>query len=63
LRRDENQVTLPNGRVVQHPWQAAIPRLNIAVLKCAEASNAAPEFGDAATLNRAASTLVVAARA
>jgi S1-C subfamily serine protease len=60
LRRDEEiQVTLPNGRVVSASLAGRDPSTDIAVLKCAEASNAAPEFGDAATLKPGSLTLVV----
>src|SRR5882757_2739099 len=60
LRRDEEiQVTLPNGRVVSASLAGRDPSTDIAVLKCAEASNAAPEFGDAATLKAGSLTLVV----
>src|SRR3982074_3544669 len=60
LRRDEKiQVTLPNGRVVSASLAGRDPSTDIAVLKCAEASNAAPEFGDAATLKPGSLTLVV----
>jgi len=60
LRRDEEiQVTLPNGRVVSATLAGRDPSTDIAVLKCAEASNAAPEFGDAATLKPGSLTLVV----
>src|SRR5258707_11007880 len=60
LRRDEEiQVTLPNGRVVSASLAGRDPSTDIAVLKCAEASNAPPEFGDAATLKPGSLTLVV----
>jgi len=60
LRRDEEiQVTLPNGRVASATLAGRDPSTDIAVLKCAEASNAAPEFGDAATLKAGSLTLVV----
>ncbi len=60
LRRDEEiQVTLPNGRVVSASLAGRDPSTDIAVLKCAEASNAAPEFGDAAALKPGSLTLVV----
>src|ERR1700757_4287168 len=48
LRRDEEiQVTLPNGRVATATLAGRDPSTDIAVLKCAEATGAAPEFGDA----------------
>ncbi len=60
LRRDEEiQVTLPNGRVVSASLAGRDPSTDIAVLKCAEASNAALEFGDAAALRPGSLTLVV----
>ena len=60
LRHDEEiQVTLPNGRVVSASLAGRDPSTDIAVLKCAEASNAAQEFGDVATLKPGSLTLVV----
>ena len=60
LRRDEEiQVTLPNGRVVSASLAGRDPSTDIAVLKCAEASNAAQEFGDVAALKPGSLTLVV----
>jgi S1-C subfamily serine protease len=60
LRRDEEiQVTLPDGRVVSASLAGRDPSSDIAVLKCAEANNAAPEFGDVATLKPGNLTLVV----
>src|SRR6267378_916224 len=60
LRRDEEiQVTLPNGRVVSASLAGRDPSTDIAVLKCAEVSNAAPEFGDVAALKPGSLTLVV----
>src|SRR6266436_4234320 len=60
LRRDEEiQVTLPNGRVVSASLAGRDPSTDIAVLKCAEASNAAQKFGDVATLKPGSLTLVV----
>ena len=60
LRRDEDiQVTLSNGRVVSASLAGRDPSTDIAVLKCAEASNAPPEFGDAAALKPGSLTLVV----
>ena len=60
LRRDEEiQVTLPNGRVATASLAGRDPSTDIAVLKCAEASKAAQEFGDVATLKPGSLTLVV----
>src|SRR3979490_2913608 len=60
LRRDEEiQVTLQNGRVVSASLAGRDPSSDIAVLKCAEANSAAPEFGDAATLKPGNLALVV----
>src|SRR6266436_1597778 len=60
LRRDEEiQVTLPNGRVVSASLAGRDPSSDIAVLKCAEANSAAPEFGDVATLKPVNLKLVV----
>jgi S1-C subfamily serine protease len=60
LRRDEEiQVTLPNGRVVSASLAGRDPSSDIAVLKCAEANSAAPEFGDVATLKPGNLALVV----
>jgi S1-C subfamily serine protease len=60
LRRDEEiQVTLPNGRVVSASLAGRDPSSDVAVLKCAEANNAAPEFGDVTTLKPGNLTLVV----
>jgi len=60
LRRDEEiQVTLPNGRVVSATLAGRDPSTDIAVLKCAEAGNGAPEFGDAAALKPGSLMLVV----
>src|SRR6202521_4105638 len=51
LRRDEEiQVTLPNGRVVSATLAGRDPATDLAVLKCADANNAVPEFGDVAKL-------------
>src|SRR5256885_538025 len=45
LRRDEEiQLTLPNGRIVSATLAGRDPSTDIAVLKCAEADNAVPEF-------------------
>jgi S1-C subfamily serine protease len=60
LRHDEEiQVTLPDGRVVSATLAGRDPSTDIAVLKCAEAGNAAPDFGDAAALKPGSLTLVV----
>src|ERR1700684_3697636 len=60
LRRDEEiHVTLPDGRVVPASLAGRDPSTDIAVLKCAEAGNVAPEFGDASTLRPGSLTLVV----
>ena len=60
LRRDEEiQVTLPNGRVAPATLAGRDPSTDIAVLKCADASGAVPEFGDVATLKPGSLTLVV----
>jgi S1-C subfamily serine protease len=60
LRRDEEiQVTLPDGRVVAATLAGRDASTDIAVLKCAEATGAVEEFGDAATLAPGNITLVV----
>jgi len=60
LRRDEEiQVTLPDGRVMSATLAGRDPSTDIAVLKCAEAGNAGPQFGDVATLRPGSLTLVV----
>ncbi|HEX3376122.1 MAG TPA: S1C family serine protease [Candidatus Acidoferrales bacterium] len=60
LRRDEDiQVTLPDGRVVSAILAGRDPSTDIAVLKCAEAVNAAPTFADAANLKPGNLALVV----
>jgi S1-C subfamily serine protease len=60
LRRDEEiQVTLPDGRVAPATLAGRDPSTDIAVLKCSEATNAVPEFGDVATLKPGSLTLVV----
>jgi serine protease Do len=60
LRRDEEiQVTLPDGRVVSATLAGRDPSTDIAVLKCAEAASAVPQFGDTATLKPGSLTLVV----
>ena len=60
LRRDEDiQVTLPDGRVVPATLAGRDASTDIAILKCAEATSAPAEFGDAATLKAGSLTLVV----
>src|ERR1700680_4883314 len=60
LRRDEEiQVTLPNGRVVPATLAGRDPSTDIAVLKCPDANNAVPEFGDVAKLKPGSLCLVV----
>ena len=60
LRRDEDiQVTLPDGRVVPATLAGRDPSSDIAVLKCAEADNAAAKFADATTLRPGSLALVV----
>jgi S1-C subfamily serine protease len=60
LRRDEEiQVTLPNARIVSATLVGRDPSTDMAVLKCAEADSAVPEFGDVATLKPGSLTLVV----
>lgn len=60
LRREEEiQVTLPGGRVVPATLAGRDPATDIAVLKCPEAENAVPEFGDSALLKPGSITLVV----
>jgi S1-C subfamily serine protease len=60
LRRDEEiQVTLPDGRVVPATLAGRDPSTDIAVLKCAEADTAVPEFGDVAALKPGSLTLIV----
>jgi len=60
LRRDEEiHATLPDGRVVPAPLAGRDPSTDLAVLKCAEASNGVSTFGDAAALRPGSLTLVV----
>jgi S1-C subfamily serine protease len=60
LRRDEDiQVTLTDGRVVPATLAGRDASTDIAILKCAEATSAPAEFGDAATLKAGSLTLVV----
>jgi S1-C subfamily serine protease len=60
LRRDEEiHVTLPDSRVVPATLAGRDPSTDLAVLKCAEATTAVSEFGDAATIKPGSLTLVV----
>jgi S1-C subfamily serine protease len=60
LRRDEEiQVTLPDGRVVPAVLGGRDSPTDLAVLKCAEAGAALPEFSDVALLKPGSITLVV----
>jgi S1-C subfamily serine protease len=60
LRRDEEiQVTLLNGRVVPATLAGRDPSTDLAVLKCTDATNAVPEFGDVAALKPGSLILVV----
>jgi S1-C subfamily serine protease len=60
LRRDEDiHATLPDGRVVPATLAGRDPSTDLAVLKCAEASAAVPNFGDVASLQPGSLTLVV----
>jgi S1-C subfamily serine protease len=60
LRRDEEiHVTLPDGRVVPATLAGRDPSTDLAVLKCAEASTAVPNFGEATALKPGSLTLVV----
>jgi S1-C subfamily serine protease len=60
LRRDEEiHVTLPNGRVVAATLAGRDSSTDLAVLKCAEATTAVGEFGDAAMVKAGSLTLVV----
>jgi serine protease DegQ len=60
LRRDDEiQATLPDGRVVPATLAGRDPSTDLAVLKCAEASAAAPNFGDVTSLKPGSLTLVV----
>jgi S1-C subfamily serine protease len=60
LRRDEEvHVTLPDGRVVPATLTGRDPSTDLAVLKCAEATTAVAEFGDAAAVQAGSLTLVV----
>jgi len=56
LRRDEEEIhaTLPDGRIVAATLAGRDPSTDLAVLKCAEASAAVPNFGDVASLKPAA---------
>jgi S1-C subfamily serine protease len=60
LRQDEEiHVTLPDGRVAPATLVGRDPSTDIAVLQCAEATTAVPEFSDAAALQPGNITLVV----
>lgn len=60
LRRDEEiHVTLPDGRVVPANLAGRDPSTDLAVLKCAEATTAITEVGDAAGIKPGSLTLVV----
>ncbi len=60
LRRDEEiQVTLPDGRVVPATLAGRDPSTDVAVLKCAAATVALTEFGDADAVKPGSITLVV----
>src|SRR5437016_2834260 len=51
LRRDEEiHVTLPNGRTASATLAGRDSSTDIAVLKCADAGDPLPEFGDVAEL-------------
>jgi S1-C subfamily serine protease len=60
LRRDEEiQLTLPDSRVVPATLGGRDPSTDVAILKCAEASVAVHEFGDATSLRPGNLALVV----
>ena len=60
LRRDEEiHVTLPDGRVVPATLVGRDPSSDLAVLKCPEASDAVPAFGEVTKLKAGSLTLVV----
>jgi S1-C subfamily serine protease len=60
LRRDEEiHATLPDGRVVPATLAGRAPSTDLAVLKCAEATAAVPNFGDVSSLKPGSLTLVV----
>jgi len=60
LRRDEEiHATLPDGRVVPATLAGRDPSSDLAVLKCAEASAAVPNFADVTSLKPGSLTLVV----
>lgn len=60
LRRDEEiHATLPDGRVAPATLAGRDPSTDLAVLKCAEASAAVPNFGDVTSLKAGSLTLVV----
>lgn len=60
LRRDEEiQITLPDGRVVPAVLGGRDSQTDLAILKCAEATVALPQFGDATSVKPGGVTLVV----
>ncbi len=60
LRRDEEiQITLPDGHVIAASLVGRDPSTDLAVLKCAEASAAVPNFGDVTSLKPGSLTLVI----
>lgn len=60
LRHDEDiQVTLPNGRVVSASLAGRDPSTDLAVLKCADATSAAVETSEAASIKPGSLMLVV----
>jgi S1-C subfamily serine protease len=60
LRRDEEiHASLPDGRVVAATLAGRDPSTDLAVLKCAEATAVASEFGDPTTSKPGSLTLVV----
>jgi S1-C subfamily serine protease len=60
LRRDEEiHVTLPDGRVLPATLAGRDPSTDLAALKCAEASAAVRNFGEATALNPGSLALVV----
>jgi S1-C subfamily serine protease len=60
LRRDEEiHATLPDGRVVPATLAGRDPSSDLAVLKCAEASAAVPNFADVTSLKPGSLALVV----
>jgi S1-C subfamily serine protease len=60
LRRDEEiHATLPDRRVVPATLAGRDPSTDLAVLKCAEATDAIPTFGDPTALKAGSLTLIV----